>query len=52
MIGYGTYNLPKGSWSDDSSMTLCLEESIGRLKGIDYDDIMKNKKILRNIIEI
>ena len=42
MIGYGTYNLPKGSWSDDSSMTLCLEESIGRLKGIDYDDIMKN----------
>ena len=42
MIGYGTYNLPKGSWSDDSSMTLCLAESIGRLKGIDYDDIMKN----------
>ena len=22
MIGYGTYNLPKGSWSDDSSMML------------------------------
>ena len=42
MTGYGTYNLPKGSWSDDSSMTLCLAESIGRLKGIDYDDIMRN----------
>ena len=42
MIGYGTYNLPKGSWSDDSSMMLCLAESIGRLKTIDYDDIMKN----------
>lgn len=42
MIGYGTYNLPKGSWSDDSSMTLCLAESIGRLKGIDYADVMKN----------
>lgn len=42
MIGYGTYNLPKGSWSDDSSMTLCLAESIGRLKGIDYEDVMKN----------
>ena len=26
MKGYGTYNLPKGSWSDDSSMTLCLAE--------------------------
>ena len=42
MTDYGTYNLPKGSWSDDSSMTLCLAESIGRLKGIDYDDIMRN----------
>ncbi len=42
MIGYGTYNLPKGSWSDDSSMMLCLAESIGRLKILDYDDIMKN----------
>ena len=42
MTGYGTYNLPKGSWSDDSSMTLCLAESIARLKGIDYDDIMRN----------
>lgn len=42
MRGYGTYNLPKGSWSDDSSMTLCLAESIGRLGNIDYDDIMRN----------
>ena len=42
IIGYGTYNLPKGSWSDDSSMLLCLAESIGRLGKIDYDDIMEN----------
>lgn len=42
MTGYGTYNLPEGSWSDDSSLTLCLAESIGRLKEIDYDDIMRN----------
>ena len=42
MIGFGTYDLPKGSWSDDSSMMLCLAESIGRLGKIDYDDIMKN----------
>ena len=41
MIGCGAYNLPKGSWSDDSSMMLCLADSIGRLKGIDYEDIMK-----------
>lgn len=41
MLGYGTYNLPKGSWSDDSSMILCLADSIGKLKSIDYDDIMK-----------
>ena len=42
MIGFGTYNFPKGTWSDDTSMTLCLAESIGRLKCIDYDDVMKN----------
>jgi ADP-ribosylglycohydrolase len=42
MVGYGTYNLPKGTWSDDSSMTLCLTDSIGRKKGIDYEDIMHN----------
>lgn len=28
MIGYGTYNQPKGTWSDDSTMTLCLAESL------------------------
>lgn len=41
MIGYGTYNLPRGSWSDDSSMMLCLADSIGNIKGINYEDIMK-----------
>lgn len=41
MTGYGTYNLPKGSWSDDSSMMLCLADNIGKLSGIDYEDIMK-----------
>ena len=41
MIGYGTYNLPKGSWSDDSSMMLCLADSIVKQKGLDYYDIMK-----------
>jgi len=28
MIGYGTYNQPRGTWSDDSSLTFCLAESL------------------------
>ena len=39
MTGYGTFNLPPGSWSDDTSMTLCLLDSLSN--GLDYNDIMK-----------
>ena len=42
MRGYGTFNLPAGSWTDDSSLTLALLESIGRIGGIDRADIMNN----------
>jgi len=28
MIGHGTYNQPKGTWSDDTSLTLCLMENL------------------------
>ncbi len=28
MRGYGTYNLPPGTWSDDSSLTFCLAEAL------------------------
>ena len=42
MIGYGTYDLPPGTWSDDSSMTLATMESIARLGRISTDDIMQN----------
>lgn len=28
VTGYGTYNMPPGSWSDDSTMTLCLVKNI------------------------
>jgi ADP-ribosyl-[dinitrogen reductase] hydrolase len=28
MVGYGTYNLPPGTWSDDSSLTFCLAEAL------------------------
>ena len=41
MTGYGTYDLPAGSWSDDSSMMLATAESIACLGKIDTDDIMK-----------
>lgn len=40
MIGYGTYNQPPGSWSDDGSMTLCIAESLSR--GYNLNDIAKN----------
>ena len=39
MCGYGTYNQPAGTWSDDTSMTLCLLDSLS--KGLDYTDIMQ-----------
>jgi ADP-ribosylglycohydrolase len=30
MVGYGTYNQPPGTWSDDSSLTLCLAEELSK----------------------
>lgn len=37
MTGHGTYNQPAGTWSDDTSLTLCLAESL--IKGYDLTDI-------------
>ena len=42
MRGYGTFNLPAGSWTDDSALTLALLDSILRKGGIDCADIMEN----------
>ncbi|MDQ7860412.1 ADP-ribosylglycohydrolase family protein [Peribacillus frigoritolerans] len=28
ITGYGTYNQPPGTWSDDTSLTLCLIENL------------------------
>ena len=42
MRGNGTFHLPAGSWTDDSSLTLALLESIRRLDAIDLQDIMDN----------
>jgi ADP-ribosylglycohydrolase len=41
MIGFGTYNLPAGCWSDDTSMSLCALDSLSN-GNVDYDDIMNN----------
>lgn len=43
MRAYETHNQPAGTWSDDTSMTLCLLDSLSG--GLDYDDIME--KFLR-----
>lgn len=37
MIGYGTHQQPKGTWSDDSSLTFCLATSL--LQGFDLEDM-------------
>ena len=42
MRGYGVFNLPAGSWTDDSSLTLALLESLKRTNAIDMNDIMGN----------
>ena len=42
MRGYGTFHLPEGSWTDDSSLTLALRESIRRKNAVDLTDIMGN----------
>lgn len=40
MVGFGTYNLPPGTFSDDSSLTFCLAEAL--TKGFDLDIIANN----------
>jgi len=38
MTGYGTYGLPAGSWSDDTSMTLALLDTLK--PGFEYSQVM------------
>ena len=40
MLSYGTHYMPKGTWSDDSSMMLCTLLSIIEKRNIDFEDIM------------
>jgi ADP-ribosylglycohydrolase len=41
MVGYGSHNKPAGTWSDDTSMTLALCDSIRALGRIDTEDIRR-----------
>jgi ADP-ribosylglycohydrolase len=40
MAGCGIHNQPPGTWSDDTSLTLCLADSLSR--GFNLDDIARN----------
>ena len=42
MRGYGTFNLPEGSWTDDSSLTLALLASLKKCGAAVPSDIMEN----------
>ena len=42
MIGYGTLNLPAGTWTDASSLTLALLDSIRMTDKLDLNHIMNN----------
>lgn len=42
MKGYGSHPVPKGSWSDDTSMTLCLIDAINKTGNIVPKDIADN----------
>ncbi len=38
MLGFGSHDVPKGTWSDDTSMTLCTLNSIVQKGKIDLED--------------
>ena len=42
MIGYRTFNMPEGTWTDDSSLTIATLDSIARTNDIDIWAIAKN----------
>lgn len=45
MLGFGSYDVPKGTWSDDTSMALCTLNSISQKGKIDLvDNILEFSK--------
>ena len=41
MVGGGPFNLSPGEWTDDTSMALCLAESLTKKNDLDLDDQLK-----------
>ena len=41
MLEYGTHHVPRGTWSDDSSMMLCTLESLTETQRVDLPDLME-----------
>ena len=48
MTGDGTYFLPAGTWSDDTSLLIATIDSINNKNGIDFDDIALNFTAFKN----
>jgi ADP-ribosylglycohydrolase len=48
MRGHGTYNMPKGTWSDDSSLAIATMQSIVNRGKIDYEDILREFSLYAN----
>lgn len=49
MLGYGSHNVPKGTWSDDTSMVLCTLNSIAQKGKIDLvDNVLEFSKWAEN----
>lgn len=49
MLGYGSHNVPKGTWSDDTSMVLCTLNSIAQKGKIDLvDNVLEFSKWTEN----
>ena len=46
MLGHGTYDVEKGSFSDDTSMEIATIDSYIKKEEFDYDDIMNNFSLM------
>ena len=40
MVGYGSHNVPEGTWSDDTSLMIATMDSIRENGDVNFDDIM------------
>jgi ADP-ribosylglycohydrolase len=52
MLGHGTYDMPKGTWSDDTSLTLATMQSMVNRQKIDLEDILKELMDLVQVIQV